>query len=306
MTGRQPINRRRFLTISACALAASRPARAVTIAWRGTALGALASIRLGGSGQGEAQATFAAVEAELSRLEDVFSLYRAGSAITLLNRTGRLEQPPADLVEVLDLSGRLHAATGGAFDPTVQPLWQHFAAGSDAGEESAAAAFGHVGWSGLHYSADAVVFERPGMAITLNGIAQGYITDRISALLRSRGFAHVLIDAGEIAALGRNSHMPWEVAVADPQGIVVQRLTLRDRCIATSSPMATTLAADGQVGHILDPRPGRTGPVRRLVAVSADSAAVADGLSTACCLLRRVEAKTAVARFDGARIETVI
>lgn len=302
---RQSFNRRRFLAISASTLAVGGPAHAVTESWRGVALGSLASIRIGGVGRAETQETFAAVEAELSRLEDVFSLYRADSAIATLNRTGRLEMPPVDLVAVLDLSDRLHIATGGAFDPTVQPLWQHFA-GSSANRESVEEVRGLVGWSGLRRDGDAIVFARPGMAITLNGIAQGYITDRIAALFRSRGFADVLIDAGEVAVLGRNQRMSWDAAVADSQGNIVQWLTLRDRCLATSSPLAMTLAVDGQVGHILDPRPGRSGPTRRLVAISAPSAAVADGLATACCLLRTAEAEAAVAVFDGARIETLI
>ena len=47
-------------------------------------------------------------------------------------------------------------------------------------------------------------FRRPGMAVTLNGVAQGYITDRVADLLRVRGFDNVLVELGEIRALGRH------------------------------------------------------------------------------------------------------
>ena len=35
------------------------------------------------------------------------------------------------------------------------------------------------------------------MAITLNGIAQGFITDRIADLLRNEGFEQAVVDLGE-------------------------------------------------------------------------------------------------------------
>ena len=49
-----------------------------------------------------------------------------------------------------------------------------------------------------------VRFALPGMAITLNGIAQGYITDRIATLLQDAGMGDVLLDIGEVRALGRH------------------------------------------------------------------------------------------------------
>ena len=65
------------------------------------------------------------------------------------------------------------------------------------------------------------------MAITLNGIAQGYITDRLAARLRDMGFEQVLIEAGEIYAL--SSDTPWRVGVAGSDR------QLADRAVATSS-----------------------------------------------------------------------
>ena len=41
-----------------------------------------------------------------------------------------------------------------------------------------------------------------GAAITLNGIAQGYATDRVVDVLRARGLSTTLVNMGEIRALG--------------------------------------------------------------------------------------------------------
>ena len=64
---------------------------------------------------------------ELHRIEDVISLYRPGSEISRLNRYGMLERPDPDFVSLLHYARRLSARTGGAFDVTVQPLWELYA-----------------------------------------------------------------------------------------------------------------------------------------------------------------------------------
>lgn len=290
--------RRRFLTISAAALAL--PSAAVagdTARWAGYALGARASMTLAGISPIHARPVFARLEAEIARLERVFSLYRDDSALMRLNRTGGLQAPPPELLEVLTLADALHAASGGAFDPSVQPLWQALATGGDA--EAARAA---VGWDGVRFDAGGVRLLRPGMALTLNGIAQGYITDRIAALLRAQGLRDVLVDIGEVVALGRKPDgTSWQAGIATPARDIIHLVTLRDRALATSAPMGTVLG-DGQ-GHILDPR--GHGPRNTLVSVSAPRAALADGLSTALCLLGRDAVEKAISRFDGAAVEYI-
>jgi len=227
------VSRRRFLIISAAALAAPGTAQSAgtTARWRGHALGAAASMTIAGVSPVAARPVFARLEAELDRLEGIFSLYRADSALVRLNRDGRLDAPPPELLEVLALSDAIHAASRGAFDPTVQPLWRALATGGDA-----SVARSRIGWSNVHVSSRQVRLERPGMALTLNGIAQGYVTDRISALLRAQGLGDVLVDIGEIAASGRKSDgTPWMAGIADPQGHIRHRVVLRDRALATSA-----------------------------------------------------------------------
>lgn len=305
------LSRRRFLVIAASAAASPALAGAETATWRGTALGAGASMRLEGISSGQAAPVFAAVEAEVRRLEAIFSLYDAGSALALLNRNGQLDTPPAELLEVLGLSDRLNDATGGAFDPTIQPLWMLYAEEAAAGrmperralEETAS----RTGWQHVRLDSDQIAFARPGMAMTLNGIAQGYITDRVRALLLARGLTNILIDMGEIAASGtRADGEIWSAGIAQPDGRIVRRVRLQDRALATSSPAGTLLDARGLVGHILDPRTGTPSTRHSLVSVSAATAALADGLSTACCLLTSEEATAAVAAMPAARIEAMV
>jgi len=237
----------------------------------------------------------------------VFSLYRAGSALSRLNAAGRLDAPPFELLECLSLAGRVHVASKGAFDPTVQPLWAAYATAYANGQAPDAATIDHaraaIGWDRLRYDAGQITLA-PGQALTLNGIAQGYVADRIAQRLRSEGLRDVLIDTGEIAAAG---HQPdgtgWTV---DIQGD--RRITLQDRALATSAPLGTVLDQQATVGHILDPRRGTpTVAPWRQVSVSCPGAALADALSTAACLLPdRTRIDAMLAQFDGARAESLL
>lgn len=278
------LNRRRFLTISAAAagLAASGARAVPARVWTGVALGARASIWLD---HPDAETIAARAATEISRLEGIFSLYRVESALSQLNAAARFSAPPAELLECLTLASAVHRASGGLFDPTVQPLWALWAERVSAGarptaaELTAARALG--GWSDLRPDSGEIAMA-PGMGLTLNGIAQGYIADRVAMLLEAEGLADILIDTGEHRALGQ---MPggggWPVKLAEGGSVA-----LRGRALATSAPLGTVFDAEGRFGHILDPRTGEpAASVWRAVSITAPSAALADALSTASCLL---------------------
>ncbi|MBW7921506.1 MAG: FAD:protein FMN transferase [Rubellimicrobium sp.] len=297
------LTRRRFLTISAVAatLPAAARADAPQLVWTGQALGARASIRLD---HPDAQAIAARVQAEIERLDAVFSLYRTDSALVRLNRDGRLEAPPFELLDCLATAGAVHGASGGAFDPTVQPLWALWAESVTAGADPAPDAIARVarGWAGVAFDAGAVKLA-PGMALTLNGVAQGHIADRVAALLTAEGLTGIFIDTGEMRALGASpAGGGWPVTLESGP-----RIRLASRALATSSPLGTTFDQAGRLGHILDPRTGAPVPPHwSSVSISADSAALADALSTAACVVETQDEITAmIARFPGARIEAL-
>ena len=291
------LTRRRFLTISAVATVLPGALAAAPRHWTGQALGARASIRLD---HPDAPAITARCLAEIDRLENILSLYRADSALSQLNRTGRLDNPPFELLDCLSQAGAVHRASGGAFDVTLQPLWALWAESAAQNRrptpDEREAALERGGWDGVRMSPEAITL-RPGQALTLNGIGQGYVADRVAALLESEGLTDILIDTGEMRALGQRS---WPVRTA--QG---GRVPLSARALATSAPLGTCFDAGGQDGHILDPRTGR--PVVspwEAITISAPGAALADALSTAACLMRdRDELDGLMAAFPTARLE---
>jgi len=279
------LSRRRFLAISAAALAA-RPTAAQATRWRGQALGAVAEITLRGPKKQAGQALRAA-KATLRRMERLFSLYDPESDLVRLNETGKLEHPTADFLTLLQTSGEIHRATDGRFDPTIQPLWQTMLRHRGAPDRAALQrALSQVGWSGIAFDRSAVRFERPGMALTLNGIAQGFATDRVAETLAAHGFEETLVNIGEFRA----GQGPWRVGVEDPEFGLVATRRLEHSAIATSSPSALPFGPSG-LGHIVDPTGALEPSPWSTVSVEARTAALADGYSTAFSLLgrRRIE-----------------
>ncbi|HEX6141209.1 MAG TPA: FAD:protein FMN transferase [Geminicoccaceae bacterium] len=301
------LGRRRFLSLIAAPAAIALPgaggARPEAVRWQGTALGARASLVMGGIDAARGRRLIGHVLAEIDRLERIFSLHRADSALSLLNRQGRLTTPPQELVDVLAEAARIHRLSGGAFDVTIQPLWRlhagHFARPQAPATGPSAAAVAQArertGFEQVEIGPDEIRFARPGMAITLNGIAQGTVTDRIADLLRGEGLEHVLIDMGEIAATGHHpSGRAWSIGLG-----AAGRLELRDAAVATTDPRGTTFDAAGRHHHLLDPRTGRSSGHARRVTVVAPRASLADALSTALAVMPPEEAGRVRRRLDG-------
>jgi len=315
----RPVSRRRVLSLLATAaglpLVAALPGSAGAgprgYEWRGRALGAAARLLLVHPDAAVARRVVGQCLDEVARLEGIFSLHRPDSELVRLNAAGRLRAPSHDLRIVLAEARRFAVLTDGAFDPSVQPLWRlyadHFArhpgdpAGPDPRRIEAARAV--VDYRGIEVESGLVALRRPGMAVTLNGIAQGYIADRVADLLRESGFDRVLVELGETVALAPPaSGRPWRVGVADPAvpGRLAATFDLADRALASSSGLGTRFEPSGRHHHLFDPATGRSANRFLGVSVLAPRAVVADALSTALSVLPESAAAPVLRRVGGA------
>ncbi|MGB6242612.1 MAG: FAD:protein FMN transferase [Castellaniella sp.] len=309
--------RRRFLGIVAASatLLGSSPLRAAMThptdlpppaVWRGIALGADAQMQLLHPDPVHAQRLIRLAVGEIHRLEKIFSLYREDSALVRLNREGRLAAPPADLCRLLSEACAFAELTGGYFDPTVQALW-HWYAQRQPDSRSATPdpdrlrpILNHVDYRAIRIESDLIELDRPGMEITLNGIAQGYITDRVTELLRANGLEHAMIDLGEARSLGRpDASRPWRAGLADPEDGArwLDTIDLHDQALATSGGYGTPLDASGALTHLFDPHTGSATPRWRSASVRAADATTADALSTAFSLMSESSIRATISRF---------
>lgn len=316
------ISRRRFIRITAAAsslglLPAGRLAwaGAEPVVWRGTMLGASATMELHHDDRSEAERLVSLATSEARRLERLFSIYLKDSALVELNRTGILVDPAPEMVDLLAISQHYANLTGGAFDVTVQPLWGlyvgHFSrkdadpAGPAPGEVQSALAC--VGSARLSVSRNRIAMPH-GMAVTLNGIAQGYVTDKVVELLRANGVDQSLVDMGETRAIGsRPDGHPWEVGVADPEvaGRTEAVLPIVDRAVSTSGAYGFQFDPDGRFNHLFDPRTGRCAARYRSVTTVSRSATAADALSTAFSLMPEERIRSLLPQVDVERVHLI-
>jgi FAD:protein FMN transferase len=230
-----------------------------------------------------ARAALSSAFTALREVDTLMSVYRTDSQVGRLNHVGWLSQPDPRLVKVLETAQYLARQTDGAFDVTVQPLWHAANA-----QQPVLQALSRVDWRKLDVSDRELRLRETGMAITLNGIAQGYGADQAIAMLKRHGIRHALLDTGELASLGTNeASNPWSLAVRDPrnENRFAQVLAADGRCLASSGDYATRFTDDFSQHHIVDPHTGASPTELAAVSVLGPSGLLADGVSTACMVL---------------------
>jgi thiamine biosynthesis lipoprotein len=315
-----PLTRRRALRVVAAAaglplliagVRATAP-KGQLHSWQGDVLGAMSELTLWHTNAAFARATILKVRHEIERYERIFSLYRPDSEIVRLNGAGRVPKPSPELRQLIDASQRLGQLSGGAFDISVQPLWRlyeaHFWSHTDIAPDIAArardVARALVDFRRIDSGTTAIGFARAGMAITLNSVAQGYITDAIADMLRNEGFESAVVDLGEYRTLGRHPDgRPWRIGIRDGKAPVnVNRMIeLEDMALAVSGGYGTTFEPSGRYHHIFDPHTGASANNLVDVAVIGPRATEANGLSTAICVAGEARAPALLAAYPGMR-----
>ena len=278
--------------------------------WQGEVLGALSEMTLWHTDAAFAQRTILKVRGEIARYERIFSLYQADSEISRLNATGELAKPAPELRALVEESQRFGVLSDGAFDISVQPLWRlyeaHFWSHANVVDDIAAraqdVARGLVDYRRIDVGSGRVAFARAGMGITLNSVAQGFITDAIADLLRNEGFTSAVVDLGEFRTLGRHPDgHAWRIGIrnalaAERPG---QMIDLDDMALAVSGGYGTTFEPTGQFHHIFDPQTGASANKLADAAVIGPRATTANGLATAICVTGEERAAALLAACPG-------
>ena len=255
---------------------------------------------------------------EVSRLETILSNWRETSEISRLNREAARApvRCSPDLFAAVRSALRWAEATGGAFDPTVEPLVVRLglrgedarlpsfdddraaageAAGSDlhdlqalAGNQRRSAGRLPIGWRHVHLrrTSRSVSYDAPGVGLDFGGIGKGIALDAAARVLRRHGVTRALLDfGGQVLAIGRPADTPvWLIGIADPEDRdrAVGAVGIADLSLSTSGNSERSIGtAGGRVGHLLDPVTQRPARFEGSVTVAAPDGTSADALSTA-------------------------
>lgn len=241
--------------------------------------------------------------ADIQALENDFSRYDNHSPVCELNTETQLAHIPAPLAEIIQISQYYQKDTNGAFDITVKPLIDLFQACAaqhrDPTDDEIAAASAFVGPSHLTFY-DEKLAMTPGSGITLDGIAPGFIADKVAHSLLVRHIDHFLVNAGgEIRTHGQpHKGAAWKIAIQDPNhghtypGFVA----LHEGAVSTSGSYEIFFGPERRFHHIVNARTGHCPQDIVSVTVTAPTAVQADILSTALFVMTPPQAMAYVAR----------
>lgn len=245
---------------------------------------------------------------ELDRLSGIFSNYDAQSSISILNNQGYINNPPAELIDIIELSVQYNSITKGAFEITVNPvlvlwsegLWEET---EDIQEQKVNEALKYVDSGMIEIKPGIISFKKDGMSATLGGVAKGYIVDKMLQYLKSRGIKNAIINAGgDIATMGKKPDGgKWVVSLENPDNNRQKLVTfaLEDMAIATSGNYYRYFDPEKKVSHIIDPRTGYSSNLCISSTIVAENATVADILATAVFVLGPEEGMQLVESLDN-------
>ncbi len=237
--------------------------------------------------------------AEITRLDNLFSVGIEDSDVSLVNKNGGGEVSE-DTKYLISRSLDIYEQTDGKFDISIYPvmdLWgfttQDYHVPS---EEELKDKLSLVDASKISIEEGEVSFEKDGMQIDLGGIAKGYTSSGIMDIFDDYG-----VESG-LVSLGGNVHLkgkkqdgsPWKVAIQNPDETqdYLAVLEAGDVAVITSGGYERYFEEDGKTyHHILDPETGYPADSGILSAtvVTADGT-LADALTTSIYIMGTDEA----------------
>ncbi len=304
-----------------------------------SAMGTDIRILIAGAETRDPTGHFAAVEARLRQIGVDFYPWTEGELAELnaALAAGRSFQASDDMAGLLAQAQDLSRLSGGAFDPGIGALVELWgfhearpgAPGTPPADEDIARVLaGCMGIARIIVRAQQISSRCPGPLLDLGGIAKGFAVDEAMSLLRNRGIANAMIDAGgDLRAMGRNARRPWRIGVQDPrgEGVLGSIALASGEAAFTSGDYARYFTSNGErFAHVLDPASGY--PVRhtagvtvlggRGVAVDAASTALmvagperwqamAETLGMRAVLRVGADGSVGMTRLFGGRLEAV-
>jgi thiamine biosynthesis lipoprotein len=254
------------------------------------AMGTFVSMTLVHTSKDKAEEAMGLAFEEIDRLARSMSRFDDRTAVAQLNKEGFLKDVPPEVADVVSSSMDYYRQSNGAFDMTVKPIVDLFKKSFESGkrtrpdETELEKVLDLVGSDKIELKGRTIRFKNPGMGITLDGIAKGYIVDRASGVLAGHEIKNHLINAGgDIRSMGvRKDRKPWTVAIQDPlkKKKYPDIIHMTNRAVATSGNYEVYFDREKMFHHIVDPKTGLSPDLSTSVSVLASTAMDADALST--------------------------
>ena len=259
------------------------------------AMGTFVTMTLMHTSQDEAEEVMGRVVEEIDRLAGLMDRFDESTAVARLNREGVIEDAPPEIIEVISRGLYHHQLTRGNFDISVKPVVDLFEEKMGHGKEvlpterELKEALALVDSHQIELEGRRVRFKKPGMGITLDGIAKGYAVDKASEMMAGLGIENHLINAGgDIRTMGsKEDQRPWAVAIQDPQKgkDYPDVVHMNDGAIATSGDYENFYDREKRFHHIVNPKTGLSPEQTSSLSVMGSKTMDADALATAVLVM---------------------
>ena len=250
-----------------------------------------------------------------SELESKVSRTRKDSDISRLNSAaGEWVDVSEDTLKLIQKGMEYSHMSDGSFDITVGGVTEQWDFHAPEGEakipdaDALAEAVKHINYRNIAIEGNRVRLTDPETKIDLGGIAKGYIGDRMTELLESKGAVSAVINLGGnvICIGGKTDEDGFAIGVETPfsdRTEIIGKIDARDKTLVTSGVYERQIEVDGKkYHHILDT--GTGWPVSTdldavtLIADKGRSADI-DALSTTCLIKGADEGMKLIEEQDG-------
>lgn len=240
---------------------------------------------------------------EIYRIHDLMNAHKQSSEVSVLNREGYYEGVSDDTKHVIQRANSFSELIEGAFDITVLPvleLWEENVYKSKIPTDAEISErLELVNYRNILIEDKNISFRKPGMGITLAGVAKGYAVDKAIEALSRGNIKHALVNAGgDIRVIGgKDETIPWKIAIRDPRNKtrIVTTVELYDQAIATSGTYRRSFK------DIINPKVGRPAQGVLSSTVIAKKAMDADMLATCMFILEAEEGIELIGKLDGVK-----
>jgi thiamine biosynthesis lipoprotein len=258
---------------------------------------------------------FALAIVEVKRIEALMTTWRDDAELSRVNREAGKSavQVSDETFGLIKESIRTSEASEGTFDITFESLhglWKfdqdldpHPPTIAQVKAKLSLVNFRHIK---LSESDHKVMLDKPGVRISLGGIAKGYAVDKAVALLDKAGLTSYFIQAGgDLFARGKKPDgQGWLAGIRDPRGPdgkSFAMLPISDHAFSTAGDYERSYVVGGRrYHHIIDPRTGFPATASRSVTVWAKTALEADALDDAVFILGPEKGLKLIESRDGA------
>lgn len=242
--------------------------------------------------------------------EQLFSRTISTSDVYRINHSDGAPVEVADATaELLCIALEYARLSGGAFDPTIEPLvtlWDIMADEPHVPDTGAiSTALARVDWTKVSVDGNVVTLQA-GMGLDLGGIAKGYIADKLRGYLSENGVDSALINlGGNVLTLGgKPDGSNFTIGVQKPFGQnsdILGACRLKGMSVVTSGIYERYFVENDRLyHHILDTKTGY--PVENglySVTIISPNSTDGDALSTICFALGSEDGMALIETLDG-------